>query len=241
MDFTQLILLQIIAHILADFNFQPETWSSDKDKYGRKSTYFYPHIFIVFILSFLLSFQWRFILASAIITLLHLLFDASKKTIGKLKISRLISLKKYIFFIDQVLHFLVIVVVVFFFQRYFLIKTWFPFMLKTPILYILLGYLICSKPANVFIKVILNINGIKNPDYETDLNNAGKIIGTGERMIALTLILLNQYAAVGLLIAAKSILRFKEGSSAKSEYVLVGTIISFLIAIAISTFLMLIK
>ncbi len=60
------------------------------------------------------------------------------------------------------------------------------------------------------------------------LPNAGKLIGITERFLALALILLGQYEAVGLIIAAKSILRFRE--TQKSEYVLVGTLLSFGIA-----------
>ena len=40
-----------------------------------------------------------------------------------------------------------------------------------------------------------------------------------------------QYEAIGLLVAAKSILRFKDTDTAKTEYVLAGTFLSFAIAI----------
>jgi hypothetical protein len=42
----------------------------------------------------------------------------------------------------------------------------------------------------------------------------------------------NQFDAVGFLIAAKSILRFKDDNTLKTEYVLIGTMLSFGIAIA---------
>ena len=46
------------------------------------------------------------------------------------------------------------------------------------------------------------------------------------------MILLSQYEAIGLLVAAKSILRFVESKNSedvqkKSEYVIIGTLISF--------------
>ena len=46
--------------------------------------------------------------------------------------------------------------------------------------------------------------------------------------------MLSQFEAIGFLIAAKSILRFSETSKGteKSEYVLVGTLFSFLIALS---------
>nr|WP_320119540.1 hypothetical protein [uncultured Marinifilum sp.] len=77
----------------------------------------------------------------------------------------------------------------------------------------------------------LNINVPKSlnaGDENKDLPNAGKLIGLMERFLVLALILVNQYSAVGLIIAAKSILRFRDNK--KNEYVLVGTLLSFGIA-----------
>lgn len=61
------------------------------------------------------------------------------------------------------------------------------------------------------------------------LPNAGKLIGIVERLLAFALILSGQNSAVGLIIAAKSILRFR--NTEHSEYVLVGSLLSFGIAI----------
>ena len=69
------------------------------------------------------------------------------------------------------------------------------------------------------------------------------MIGITERI--LTLIILGQYAAIGFIMAAKSILRFKESQTQKAEYVLIGTMLSFGIAImlgiSVQYFLKLIK
>lgn len=43
-------------------------------------------------------------------------------------------------------------------------------------------------------------------------------------------VLIGQYEAVGFIVAAKSLLRFKETDTAKTEYVLAGTLLSFGIA-----------
>jgi len=63
----------------------------------------------------------------------------------------------------------------------------------------------------------------ENPEqpHEHSLPNAGKLIGIIECFLALGLIIMGQYEAVGLIIAVKSILRFNR--TQKSEYVLVGT------------------
>ena len=49
-------------------------------------------------------------------------------------------------------------------------------------------------------------------------------------MLAMVFVLIGQYEAVGFIIAAKSLLRFKETDTAKTEYVLAGTLLSFGIA-----------
>lgn len=59
-------------------------------------------------------------------------------------------------------------------------------------------------------------------------------IGCTERLIILTFVLANHYDAVGLLIAAKSILRVSDQQARKqTEYVLLGTLLSLAIAVAI--------
>jgi hypothetical protein len=70
------------------------------------------------------------------------------------------------------------------------------------------------------------------------LNNGGTVIGYLERMLILIFILSGQFAGVGFLVAAKSILRFgevKDGDNRKqAEYIIIGTFASFLLAILIS-------
>lgn len=72
------------------------------------------------------------------------------------------------------------------------------------------------------------------PEDRESLKDAGKIIGYLERFLILTFIILNQFSAIGLLLAAKSILRVGDKHSRKeTEYILIGTLASFAIAIVI--------
>lgn len=76
--------------------------------------------------------------------------------------------------------------------------------------------------------------------------NAGKWIGYFERILILTFILTGTTEGIGFLLAAKSIFRFGELSKAQeiktTEYVLIGTLASFTIAIIIGlTVLQIIK
>jgi hypothetical protein len=47
-------------------------------------------------------------------------------------------------------------------------------------------------------------------------------------------VLLSQYEAIGFLITGKSILRFADGQKKETEYVLVGTMMSYAFAIIIA-------
>ncbi len=64
------------------------------------------------------------------------------------------------------------------------------------------------------------------------MKNAGALIGLLERLLTIMFVILGEYGAIGFIIAAKSILRFKDTDTAKTEYVLAGTFLSFGIAIA---------
>src|SRR5690606_22226270 len=69
-----------------------------------------------------------------------------------------------------------------------------------------------------------NQEGVKaGEEQELGLASAGKWIGICERILILTFVLMGQYAAIGFLMTAKSILRFSEkeaNTQLKTEYVL---------------------
>ena len=227
------LLLQIIAHTISDFYLQTDKSCADKEKKGFKSSKLYIHALITFACSWLLSFSLDFWWLALIIAVSHLLVDAMKSYASKCK---------YIFFIDQLLHLIVIVAVC------YLWNCNLPDCVsdvKEKYIALLLGALICVKPANIIIKEIFKAANIKVSKESGDANdgkvldekndgelpNAGKLIGIVERLLSFAFILLGQYEAVGFIMAAKSLLRFAEGDKAKSEYVLIGTLLSFSIAI----------
>ncbi len=78
-------------------------------------------------------------------------------------------------------------------------------------------------------------------DEKESLKNAGKWIGIIERILILTFILINEWAPIGFLLAAKSVFRFgdlKEGKDhKKTEYILIGTLLSFTFAIFLGLFI----
>lgn len=89
-----------------------------------------------------------------------------------------------------------------------------------------------TAPAGILIGQLTRQWREKLPDSES-LANAGKWIGMVERIIILVFVLQGQYSAIGLLVAAKGIIRFneKDRPEIKTEYLVIGTLLSIALAI----------
>jgi hypothetical protein len=234
MDIYQLFILQVIGHLFADFIFQSDSWARHKQIFGFESKILYWHIFIVFIISYLFAFQVKFIFSSLLILFVHFIVDGLKVKMGEIKIGRKKPFQKMTFFIDQFLHLGTIWLAVLLYTKYYSIDPILTIPISKHHLIIILGYLLCLKPTNILIRQIFSIYSIKvKKQPEEDLLNAGKLIGNIERVLTLTLVLIGQYEAIGFIIAGKSILRYEGVKTSKTEYVLIGTLLSFGIAILI--------
>ncbi len=103
---------------------------------------------------------------------------------------------------------------------------------------IVLGYIIMLWPTSFVVKFCLQGIDRSAPQStassttEPDAERGGRIIGMFERVIIFTLVLLGEYSAIGFLITGKSIIRFAQSNEKiRSEYVLVGTMVSYAVAI----------
>ena len=98
---------------------------------------------------------------------------------------------------------------------------------------ILIGGFIVAVRAGGFAVGIL-MSRYQNSVEQDGLPAAGMIIGQLERMLIFLLVLTNQAAGIGFLIAAKSVLRFDTASQGQKagEYVIIGTLASFAWALA---------
>ncbi len=132
---------------------------------------------------------------------------------------------------DQALHVLVLVLSwLFIIQGYSrLYEVTFSLLSNFDIVMISLGYLLCIGPSSYAIRFATQ-NMIKQ-EQEENVRRGGRLIGIFERLIIFTLVLLTQYEAIGFLITGKSILRFADGQKKETEYLLVGTMMSYAIAI----------
>ncbi len=227
MEMSILILLQFFAHILADYFFQTQKMADSKGKFGFKSKWLVLHGILVFAIAWFLSFQLNYVLPALFIAITHYIIDGFKPWLSRNK-----YVGGYSYFIDQILHLAIILIIVNFYFKHFNFTPTIFIYDNLQIVVLLIAYLCCLKPANIFIKEMLRSTKIVVSN-ETDLPNGGKVIGNLERILTLTFILIGQFQAVGFLIAAKSILRYKDTDTLKTEYVLIGTMLSFGIALAL--------
>lgn len=101
----------------------------------------------------------------------------------------------------------------------------------------ILALLLIHKPANIVIQKLLMIyKPVNNEEYITKDNNAGRFIGTVERIIMLIFLVIGEYSAIGLVLTAKSIARYDKISKERdfAEYYLLGTLVSTVIVIICS-------
>jgi len=233
----QLLLNLLLAHVIGDFYCQTGRSCNGKREKGLTGMDLYVHAFIILVLSWLSAWSWSFWWAALVIGVIHLFIDASKAAVErKLKIDgQPIHMTRYAvwpFVIDQVFHVAVIAFVAWWWLHY---NGWSQFTwLPTLRLMAVLAIFLCWKPANLLIKHILRYCQVKIMQNQQDQTyfKSGALIGTLERWLIVFFMAIQQYEAIGFLVAAKSILRFSETKeSEKSEYVLAGTLVSITIAV----------
>lgn len=213
----------ILAHLLTDFVLQPTSWIESRNKKHFQSLYLYLHGLVTALVALLLAgihYWW----VSLIILVTHILIDGWK--------SYRRNETKY-FLIDQCLHLIVILICWYFIflSKEDIIAAW-DLITTQKVLIIITAYVFVSFPAGILIGQLTKKWREQIADAPA-LGNAGKWIGIIERIVILTLVFNHQYEAIGLLIAAKSLLRFSEANrpEIKTEYLLIGTLISITIAI----------
>ena len=216
----ELFLSLVLAHLVADFVLQTGKSCTDKKERHWESPHHYVHALIVFGLAWLVSWDVCFWWGALAIGVAHLAIDMWKSYRDD---------KVTWFALDQVLHLLVIAGVAYGWSGCY---DWsLPFGIELWYVAAAVALIVCWKPANIFIKLMLKHYSVNMPAEKESGFNAGALIGTIERWLILLFVCLGRYDALGLLIAAKSIIRFSEKDTAKTEYVLAGTLLSIFIAV----------
>ena len=224
-----LFIKLLLAHLLGDFIWQPNAWVADKETKKHKSIYLYLHILLHGFLAGILVWEIQFIPYAFLIAVSHGIIDLIKLNFQKS------NTKRTWFIADQIAHILVLIAVVFLYQNNPINFVWFD----NRFWILITGFLFITKPTSIFVKTIISIWSPESPNSHQDdsLASAGNYIGILERLFVFGFILTGHFEAIGFLLAAKSIFRFGDLKEAKdrklTEYVLIGTLISFGTAIAI--------
>ena len=211
----------LLAHLISDFWWQPSKWVKDKEQRKIRSKYLYLHILVTGItaLLFVGPAYWQVVL---VITILHGLIDLAKAYIKPNFLN---------FIIDQAAHVLVIII-----SWLFVFDKHRPGMQEVVNFYQSSHFWIFAA-AIFFLTLPSSIiigQATKQWAVPAGLKNAGKYIGIIERVLICLLVYQGHYEAIGLLITGKSILRYnRSNEEVKTEYLLIGTLLSLFIAFAV--------
>lgn len=228
-----LLLGLLLAHLIGDFLLQPRRWVEERYRLKHRSRRLALHA----LLHGLLAGGVLLIVAAtgpatrgATAVGLGALVVAGSHWLIDLAKARLPAQRLRWFLLDQALHLLV------------LLGLWLAWLgtaapLATalrwfgepPVLGLAATYLLVTRPMSIAIALVMQRWSSEVRDRGT-LAEAGARIGMLERLLVLTLVLLDQLTAVGFLLGAKSVLRFGDLRDSRdrklTEYVLLGTLLS---------------
>ncbi len=215
----------LCAHVLGDFLLQPD-WMAGEKK--RRMGILLLHAGLHGVLAYLLLQQWGWWRLALGIALIHALIDFTKSWI---------KTGPSLFLMDQAAHLLVIFVIS------IMLKNGLPGQRITGLglMMMITGFVSAVWGAGHFIRCVADRLCEENKDLKAalgkGLKNGGSLIGKLERALIFLLVFMGQPGGVGFLIAAKSIIRFEEAKKQPlAEYVLIGTLWSFGLAMAIAAF-----
>lgn len=251
--------LLIIGHILADFYFQTKRLAEKKkSSFWWMLLHGGVYTATCYIIIMLVTNGGTIsLLHAASLGVLHIVVDAIKVK-WDLKSSKHECVS---FLIDQIIHISSIIIGCFIFKiplqvEYYYIYRFFEIIDFAELMVIAAAVLVCWKPTAIFVALVfkdipLTIENANNDDEcekgakttkqkrnkkkeeqeESEVAKIGSWIGILEREIILLLGLLGQYGAIGFVLTAKSLARYKQLEKKDfAEKYLVGTLLSCFIA-----------
>lgn len=228
----------LLAHLIGDFGLQRTAWVKDKVQRKHRSLGLYYHIAVhTLLLILLLQFDFHYWLGILIIVVTHLVIDILKLYLhGRLN-------NRFLFFTDQLLHIFVLIGVT---QMYFPGFIDFQNIWSDNLLILAIAISLLTFVSSILIKVLISSwSPATEDDKDNSLAKAGTYIGMLERLFVFGFVVSGHWEAIGFLIAAKSVFRFgdlKESKDRKlTEYILIGTLVSFGIAILVGVIYLHIK
>lgn len=225
----ELVLILFVAHILGDFFFLPDAWKEDIGRARIRSRFLYAyallHTLLVLPVLGIDPKAWLLIPATFIS---HLSIQTGAAYLGRKRSER------WRFFLVQGLYVGIIIGLISIYSPFQLDPVW---LLSPHLLLGALALLCITVVSSEMIKQLMSWWVLVEDNQNDSLRSAGSFIGMLERMFVFGFIIVGQWQAIGLLIAAKSVFRFGDLSRAKdrklTEYILIGTMLSFGLAILI--------
>lgn len=214
----------ILAHLITDFLLQRKSWIRERRERHFRSTYLYIHTLITSSVAGLFI-GWTYWPTLLVILITHTLIDGWKSYRPE---------KSLYFILDQILHGVVILTCWgFTFFSWETIKVeWQTLSHDIQLWGYLTGFFFLTWPASILVGQLTR-SWRDYLDQSEALAHAGTWIGMMERCLILIMVLAGEYEAMGLLIAAKGLIRFNEKNrpERKTEYFLIGTLISIGLAL----------
>ncbi|WP_432671008.1 DUF3307 domain-containing protein [Flavobacterium sp. SM2513] len=216
------VMKLLLAHFLGDFVLQPTKWVKEKSKPKYLGYHILVHVGLLLVL---FELQWLYWPVYLMVGFSHAAIDFVKNYIQNKKN------KIFLFLLDQALHLFVLMGIVYWYYPFEIVLQEGD---KLKIGLVVLALVLLTEVTAVTIKVLLSNWKLK----DSSLNSAGKYIGIIERLFIFGFILMHYWEGIGFLLAAKSVFRFgdlnKGNDRNLTEYVLVGTLLSFGFAIIIA-------
>ncbi len=223
-----LLVKLLLAHFIGDFILQPKSWVEEKEEKKAQSPKLYLHVLIHGIVISVIIWDLNYWFLGLLLLLSHGLIDVIK-LYGQNEKSKTIW-----FFIDQGLHLISIMILWVVWVKAD-IHSWLRSMDDTIWIYIT-AVIFITIVCSFIIQELMNAwSKALNDSKDASLENAGKYIGMLERLFVFVFILTGNWSAIGFLLASKSVFRFGDLRESKdrklTEYILIGTLLSFGIAI----------
>lgn len=231
---TETLVALLFAHMLADFTLQSDAMVKNK----AQLRYFSLHIAIVAATAWAALGLTTALVPILIVAATHFAIDWLKLRFGGTGFIGFIA--------DQAGHVAMILVVAALFPEAWAQGLWVRAAAAAPILAQLpaalaigAGLIAAVWAGGHAVRALMSgLDFPTDPDAAASLPQGGRLIGRLERLMILMLVLAGETGAIGLLIAAKSVLRFNELARDQdrrvSEYVIIGTLASFSWALAVA-------